>query len=85
MAPVPRPCWAGAGGPDEVHTLMVIGHNPGIEELTRLLGKPDDGLAVAGKFPTGAAADLEFAVDGWSDVAPHGGRLRTWVRPRALS
>ena len=71
--------------PDDVHTLMVIAHNPGIEELTRLLAKPDDGLTAPGKFPTGAVADLEFAVDRWAEVAPAGGRLRGLVLPRALA
>jgi phosphohistidine phosphatase len=70
---------------DDVHTLAVIAHNPGIEELTRMLATQDDDPAAAGKFPTGAVADLEFAVDHWSEVAPGGGRLRALVLPRALA
>jgi phosphohistidine phosphatase len=70
--------------PGEVHTLVVIAHNPGLEELAHLLAEHDDQLAAAGKFPTAAVADLEFAIDEWAEVAPGGGRLRTLVLPRAL-
>ncbi len=77
------------GVSNEVRTLVVVAHNPGIEELARLLPGPadtgrNDDLAAAGKFPTGAVADLEFAIDGWPEVAPGRGRLRAFVVPRAL-
>jgi phosphohistidine phosphatase len=72
------------GVSNDVGSLMVIAHNPGMEDLARLLAGGNDDLAAAGKFPTGAVADLEFAVEGWPEVAPGGGRLRTFVVPRAL-
>jgi phosphohistidine phosphatase len=71
--------------PNEVHTLAVIAHNPGIEDLARLLADQRDDLEAAGKFPTGAVADLEFAIDAWAEVAPGQGQLRSFVVPRALS
>jgi phosphohistidine phosphatase len=65
--------------PNEVHTLVVIAHNPGIEDLARSLGDH-----YVTKFPTAAVADLEFAVDGWAEVAPGRGRIRSFVLPRDL-
>jgi phosphohistidine phosphatase len=70
--------------PDEVQSLVVIAHNPGLEELAHLLAGPDDDLAAAGKFPTAAVADLEFAINGWAEVAPDSGRLLAFVLPRDL-
>ncbi len=70
--------------PGDVHSLVLIAHNPGIEDLTRLLADHDDQLAAAGKFPTAAVAELEFALDDWAQVAPGRGRLRTFVVPRDL-
>jgi phosphohistidine phosphatase len=71
--------------PSDVQTLVIIAHNPGIEDLTRLLADHDDPLAAARKFPTGGVAELEFAVDDWAQVAPGRGRLRALVVPRDLA
>ncbi len=70
--------------PSEVQTLVVIAHNPGIEDLARWLAGDGDRLAAAGKFPTGAVADLEFGIDGWAEVAPGRGRVLSFVLPRDL-
>lgn len=70
--------------PSQVHTLVLIAHNPAIEELAELLSGYDDQLAAAGKFPTAAVADLEFACDDWTEVGPGSGRLRAFLVPRAL-
>jgi phosphohistidine phosphatase len=65
--------------PGDVQTLMVIAHNPGIEDLARLLGDHH-----VPKFPTAAVADLEFAIETWAEAAPGGGRVRAFVLPRDL-
>jgi phosphohistidine phosphatase len=70
--------------PVGVRTLMVIAHNPGIEELAESLAGDSHDLMAAGKFPTGAVADLELAVESWSGVAPGLGRLRRLVVPKDL-
>lgn len=63
--------------PDDVATVVVVGHNPTMGVLAQLL---DDGEGAAtgsvalGSFPTSTAA--VFEVDGsWRDLAPMGGRL----------
>ena len=49
---------------DDVATLLVIGHNPGLHELAAGLARhgPRDARArLAGKFPTGALASFRLA------------------------
>ncbi|HEY4124437.1 MAG TPA: histidine phosphatase family protein [Rhizomicrobium sp.] len=76
--------------PDGVQTLMVLGHNPGIEECAlRLARKPVSKAEshkledMRGKFPTCALAVLDFEVESWSD-AGSGGILLEFIRPRDL-
>ena len=81
---------------DIVHTLppsaeraLLIGHNPGLEELVLVLVPAGVGAAplrddVEIKFPTASVAELAFEVDAWSEVAASGARLVRFVRPRDL-
>jgi len=67
--------------------LMLVGHNPLLEQLAALLigsGDAADRKALATKFPTGALAVIEFDAKTWSAVAPASGRLVGFVQPRAL-
>jgi phosphohistidine phosphatase len=71
---------AGAG-----HVLLV-GHNPGLEELVLLL-VPDGGALrdeVEVKFPTATLAEMTFETDDWNHVLSGGGVLARFVRPRDL-
>ncbi|MFG1463597.1 histidine phosphatase family protein [Xanthobacter sp. DSM 24535] len=73
--------------PREVHALMLVGHNPGLEDLADVL--TDQGPAparalMAEKFPTGALAIIDLPIDDWEDVAPQTGRLDRFVTPRLL-
>ena len=72
--------------------LMVVGHNPGLEQLAIALSvqPEDDGERarrekLERKFPTAALAVLDFAEPQWSAVTPGKGRLTDFVRPRDLS
>jgi len=78
-------------------TLLLIGHNPAIEDLALLLAAPPDAAALpeaggAGpgdvdrmrsKFPTAAIAVLE-SPGSWHDLAPGQARLTAFVTPRDL-
>ncbi|WP_294197708.1 histidine phosphatase family protein [uncultured Sphingomonas sp.] len=68
-------------------SLLLIGHNPGLEELAMLL-VPDSagGLrdAVEEKYPTATLAEIAFDTDDWQAVAPGVGRLTRFVRPRDI-
>ena len=72
--------------PAKSERLMVVGHNPGMQELVRALANgPRDLIEEAGaKFPTGALAEIRFDVSEWSDVAPGSGFIRSFVKPREL-
>jgi phosphohistidine phosphatase len=72
--------------PDDVGAVMVIAHNPGLEDLAHLLvGSADDAAreAMARKFPTGALATLSVT-GSWSGLAPSAARLDAFVVPRDL-
>jgi phosphohistidine phosphatase len=59
--------------PAEVDTLLLVGHNPGAEELVLELAGDglDDTLGeVREKFPTSAIAVLAWRGAGWRDLAP---------------
>lgn len=74
--------------PAEAASLLLVGHNPGLEELVLMLvpDQADDELRdeLEDKFPTAAVAELTFATDRWADVAPNGATLARFVRPRDL-
>jgi phosphohistidine phosphatase len=70
--------------PDTVESVLLVGHNPAMQELAitvagggALLGE------VERKFPTGALATLELAGD-WGAIGPGRAELVAFVRPREL-
>ena len=73
--------------PDTAAAALLVGHNPGLEDLVLLL-VPDaaPGLrdAVEEKYPTASVAELRFAADRWADVAEGGATLHRFTRPRDL-
>lgn len=68
--------------PEASNSVMLIGHNPALQELAACLAA-DAGDLAERKFPTGALAVLEF--DGpWRALGPHGAELAAFVKPREL-
>lgn len=71
--------------PDSVGSVLLIGHNPGIEELALSLASHGARLdELAAKFPTGALATLELDRHRWADVRPGDAELVAYVVPREL-
>ena len=72
--------------PAKAERLLLIGHNPGLEDLVLLLvpGGGDLRDAVEEKYPTATLAELTFDVDDWPSLAPGGATLTRFVRPRDL-
>jgi phosphohistidine phosphatase len=73
--------------PDESETLLVIGHNPGFEELAVLLapqGEADALGRLRTKYPTSGLAAIAFDLERWVDVAPGSGWLEVFVSPKTL-
>ncbi len=74
-----------ASGPAK--RVMIVGHNPGLQELAMLLagaGRASDLAQIATKFPTTGLAVLNFAVRDWQSVRPGSGILRLYMSPRRL-
>jgi phosphohistidine phosphatase len=71
--------------PGDLESVMLVGHQPAIQELA--LDLAGDGAELArlrGKFPTGALATLLFAGD-WSELAPGSAELVAYVKPKELA
>jgi len=71
--------------PDDAKRLMIIGHNPGLQQLVLLLARSGELRdEAAEKFPTAALAEINFQAESWRDVAPGDGSLEILLRPRDL-
>ncbi|MDG9715728.1 histidine phosphatase family protein [Streptomyces sp. DH24] len=71
--------------PAGIATLLLVGHNPGLEDL--VLGLAGDGLGdtleqVRTKFPTSAVAVLAWHGTAWSALAPGTALLTSVTVPR---
>lgn len=66
-------------------SLLLVGHNPGLQQLALgLIGSDDAGALtrLRRKLPTGTWIEIRFTVDDW--LQNGAGRLVRFVRPRAL-
>ncbi len=73
--------------PAAVRTLLLVGHNPGSEELAdAMIGFGDRFAAqrMQQKYPTCGLAVLDFDVEDWSVLAERSGRLDRFVTPASL-
>lgn len=72
--------------PDSVHSLMVVGHNPGFHQLAASLAQEGDKALLSRlhlKFPTAALAIIAF--DGvWKDIGRTRGTLQGFIMPDSL-
>ena len=73
--------------PVAAHTLMVVGHNPGLHEVALMLiasGDIDAREHLREKLPTAGLVIIDFAFDDWSKLHPQSGRLERFVSPKSL-
>jgi phosphohistidine phosphatase len=73
--------------PSEVESLLIVGHNPGLEQLVLMLVPEEaEGArdAVMTKYPTAALAEMTLDVVDWDEVKPGRAALVRFVRPRDL-
>ena len=76
------PARRGAPHPGRGHSALIVGHNPGFEELAEALaGNHHEGI----RLPTSGLALLEFDVERWDAVREGTGRLREVVTPRTIA
>jgi phosphohistidine phosphatase len=73
------------GVPSAVPSVMLVGHNPGLEELALSLAGGGERLPdLRAKYPTGALAILVFT-ESWQDLRPGAAELAGFVKPRELA
>lgn len=68
--------YIAAENDDGVNSLMLVGHNPGMEGFIRILTGESEPM------PTAAVAVIELQIDSWSQIAAGTGRLQSILRPR---
>src|SRR3954449_1091120 len=67
---------------DGVESVMLIGHNPGVEQLAlSLAGRGQNRAGLRRKYPTGALATLDFS-GRWGDLQPGRAELTDFVTPK---
>jgi len=76
---------------DGTGSLMIVGHNPGLEEAARSLVRPPEERklrkryqAMSEKFPTGSLAAIDFEAEHWGAIGGWVGELELFVRPKDL-
>jgi len=71
--------------PEPVGSVMLVGHNPGLQDLAVVLASRGDCLPqLEEKFPTGALATLVVRSESWSALGPGEAELVDYVVPRQL-
>jgi phosphohistidine phosphatase len=85
-APPDRLLTVVKGAEPDISTLILVGHNPGMQELVQLLLGQEDryahGAAIA-KYPTAALAVIDLP-EAWRELSPRSGRLVRFVTPKSL-
>ena len=91
LAPPGRLIALAQDAADADKVLMLVGHNPGLEQCAALLAreavKPKEAHrhdVMEEKFPTAALAVLDFDIANWKKLSPGTGKLVDFVRPRDL-
>ncbi len=64
--------------PEDADRVMLVGHNPGMEDIIELLG----GGHV--RMPTAAIASLRLYADRWADAQPGEAHLQWLIKPKIL-
>lgn len=73
--------------PEGVGHLLLVGHNPGLEDMLLLATRGDCSKLrkeAELKYPTATFATIRLPVWHWAEIEEGGSRLVTFVRPRDL-
>ncbi len=72
---------------EDVDEVMIVGHNPGLEDLVTQLAPGGDRSAqrrIRSGLVTAGLAEIELELRDWRDLRPGIGRLLTFSRPKDL-
>jgi len=67
-----------SGTADDKSSAMIVGHNPGMEGLIKLL------TGTVEEMPTASLALIELTIDHWTDIGAGTGRLIDLLRPSEI-
>lgn len=72
-----------------VESLIIVGHNPGMEDFARSLADPETSkerhlVRLMANFPKAVFARFKLDVESWDDVRPLSGRLTLFKTPKDL-
>lgn len=69
---------------DADQRLLLVGHNPGVQQLALQLGVAGAARdSITAKYPTGALTEIALPIDRWADIEDPGSIVR-FIRPRDL-
>jgi phosphohistidine phosphatase len=71
---------------DDVAHVMIVGHNPGLQELAVALAAPGSSAReeFKEKLPTASVVSFDFDAAQWSKLQPGTGELRLSITPNML-
>lgn len=69
--------------PDSVDQVLLVGHNPTMEETVSALISGDDSDAIV-MMPTAALACIQVDIDNWADLETERGILQWFLIPRLV-
>ncbi|GIU82396.1 MAG: histidine phosphatase family protein [Acidobacteria bacterium] len=61
---------------DKYSSVLLVGHNPGMEELLRILTGQNESM------PTAALAKVELEISAWKDISENSGKLVFLIKPK---
>ena len=64
--------------PEDIDSAMLVGHNPGMEDIIQLLSGGNV------RMPTAAIASLRLYGDRWAEVQPGQAHLQWLIKPKIL-
>lgn len=64
--------------PDKYQSVLLVGHNPGIEGFIRIL------TGEIHEMPTAAVAQISLNIEKWSDISLNCGQIELLMRPKDL-
>jgi phosphohistidine phosphatase len=72
--------------PGSAGHVMVVGHNPGLQELAAKLAPPDSEVRqqLTDKLPTAAIVSFSFDVENWKDLKLGTGQLQLSISPATV-
>ena len=66
---------------DTCHGLLLVGHNPGLDQLVNWLLGEEGNFPLIQSLPTGGLAKIAFNVPSWSLVEQGSGNLESYLLP----